>query len=70
MARTSERNKKIKELIRLANKQGHLTYANINDTLPEDVVSAEEIDSIIKLVNAGLLKKETAQQEVEKLLNR
>jgi RNA polymerase primary sigma factor len=50
MARASERNKKIKELIRLANKQGHLTYANINDTLPEDVVSAEEIDSIIMLL--------------------
>ncbi|MCX6338817.1 MAG: RNA polymerase sigma factor RpoD [Candidatus Aureabacteria bacterium] len=46
----AERNQKIKELIRQANDQGHLTYANINDALPESIVSAEEIDSIIMLL--------------------
>ncbi|MDD5556161.1 MAG: RNA polymerase sigma factor RpoD [bacterium] len=44
-----EKNQKIKDLIRLANDQGHLTYANINDKLPDSIVSAEEIDSIIML---------------------
>ena len=49
MAR-KERNKKIKDLVKLANKQGHLTYTDINDALPESVISAEEIDSIIILL--------------------
>jgi len=46
----AERNQKIKELIRQANDQGFLTYANINDALPDSIVSAEEIDSIIMLL--------------------
>jgi len=46
----AERNQKIKELIRQANNQGHLTYGNINDALPDSIVSAEEIDSIIMLL--------------------
>ncbi len=40
----AERNQKIKELIRQANDQGHLTYANINDALPESIFSDEYID--------------------------
>ena len=46
----AERNQKIKELIKQANDQGYLTYAEINDALPDSIVSAEEIDSIIMLL--------------------
>ncbi len=43
---------KIKELVRLAQEQGYLTYGDINDTLPDSLVSAEELDEIyIKLRN-------------------
>src|SRR5689334_14429381 len=43
---------KIKELLRLAQEQGYLTYGDINDTLPDNVVSPEELDEIyIKLRN-------------------
>jgi len=43
---------KIKELIRLAQEQGYLTYNDINDALPVNVVSAEDLDEIyIKLRN-------------------
>src|SRR6266446_5700273 len=43
---------KIKELVRLAQEQGYLTYNDINDALPESVTSPEEIDEIyIKLRN-------------------
>ena len=43
---------KIKELVRLAQEQGYLTYNDINDALPDNVVSAEELDEIyIKLRN-------------------
>ena len=43
---------KIKELIRLAKEQGYLTYSDINDALPDNVVSAEDLDEIyIRLRN-------------------
>ena len=37
---------KIKELVRLAQEQGYLTYGDINDVLPDSVVSAEDLDEI------------------------
>jgi RNA polymerase primary sigma factor len=43
---------KIKELVRLAQEQGYLTYGDINDALPDGVVTAEDLDEIyIKLRN-------------------
>ena len=41
---------KIKELVRLAQEQGHLTYNDINEALPDSIISPEELDEIyIKL---------------------
>src|SRR6478736_3472720 len=37
---------KIKELVRLAQEQGYLTYNDINDALPENMVSPDELDDI------------------------
>ena len=37
---------KIKELVRLAKEQGYLTYGDINDALPDNVVSADDLDEI------------------------
>ena len=34
---------KIKELVRLAQEQGYLTYNDINDALPDTMITAEEI---------------------------
>jgi RNA polymerase primary sigma factor len=43
---------KIKELVKLAQEQGYLTYSDINDALPDSVVTSEELDEIyIKLRN-------------------
>src|SRR6266480_4939076 len=43
---------KIKELVRLAQEQGYLTYNDINDALPDTMISPEELDEIyIKLRN-------------------
>ena len=47
----ANKDQKIKELLRIANAQGgYLTYSRINDVLPDSVISAEEIDSIIMLL--------------------
>ncbi len=37
---------KIRELLILAKEQGHLTYDDINDTLPETIVTPDELDQI------------------------
>src|SRR5262249_41050541 len=51
-ARSLEIAEKIKELVRLAQEQGYLTYGDIHELLPESVISAEEMDEIyIKLRN-------------------
>src|SRR5205814_1473153 len=46
---------KVKELIRLAQEQGYLTYGDINDALPDSVITPEELDEVyIKLRNLEL----------------
>src|SRR2546423_13529204 len=37
---------KVKELIRLAREQGHLTYEDVNDALPDDLVTPEDLDQV------------------------
>jgi len=43
---------KVRELLLLAKEQGHLTYDDINDALPENIVTPEDLDQIYtKLAN-------------------
>ena len=37
---------KVKDLLRLAKEQGHLTYDDVNDALPDDIVTAEDLDHV------------------------
>src|SRR6266853_3860670 len=37
---------KIKELVRLAQEQGYLTYNDINEALPDSLIAGEDIDEI------------------------
>ncbi|MDP6892272.1 MAG: RNA polymerase sigma factor RpoD [Verrucomicrobiota bacterium] len=39
---------KIKELVQLAQDQGHLTVGDINEALPRDFVTAEKLEEILK----------------------
>ena len=41
------RKTKLKTLIKLGKERGYLTYSEINDHLPENVVEAEQIESIV-----------------------
>ncbi|HEX5803564.1 MAG TPA: RNA polymerase sigma factor RpoD [Azospira sp.] len=45
------RKTRLKNLIKLGKERGYLTYAEINDHLPDDVVDAEQIESIISTFN-------------------
>ncbi|MBW2279048.1 MAG: RNA polymerase sigma factor RpoD, partial [Deltaproteobacteria bacterium] len=43
--------KNIKELIELGKTKGFLTYEEVNDYLPEEVVSSDEIDDLLDLLS-------------------
>src|SRR5438874_1871745 len=38
---------KVRELLRLAKEQGHLTYEDVNDALPDDIVTPEDLDKVL-----------------------
>ena len=43
---------KIKELVRLAQEQGYLTYNDVNEALPDSLITGEELDEVyVKLRN-------------------
>jgi RNA polymerase primary sigma factor len=57
---------KVKELVRLAQEQGYLTYTDINDALPDTLITADELDEIyIKL--RGLEVEIVDQAEVDRV---
>jgi len=45
------RRTRLKNLIVLGKERGFLTYAEINDHLPDDMLDAEQIESIISMIN-------------------
>jgi len=47
-----ERNEKIKGLLKLAEEQGYLTYDDINEVIPENVISPEELESYLVLLRS------------------
>jgi len=42
---------KVRELVLLAKEQGHLTYDDINDALPDNIVTPEDLDQIYTKLN-------------------
>lgn len=48
--RREERNEKLKELIKLAEIQGYLTFDDINEIIPESVIKAEDLESYLVLL--------------------
>ena len=45
------RRTRLKNLIVLGKERGYLTYAEINDHLPDDMLDAEQIENIISMIN-------------------
>jgi len=61
-----EKNKRIRELIKISSKKGFITYDDINEILPDDVVSGDEIDAIMILLRGmdiNILESEEAGEE-------
>ena len=52
---------RIKELIARGKEQGYLTYAEVNDHLPEDISDPDQVEDIIQMINdVGIRVYETA----------
>jgi RNA polymerase primary sigma factor len=69
-----EKNEKLKELIKLAKEQGYLTYGDVNDILPENILSPDELDGIliqlrgmdIEIIDASEVDRFKREAEEEK----
>ncbi|UEC23237.1 RNA polymerase sigma factor RpoD [Pasteurella canis] len=60
----------LKLLIAQGKEQGYLTYAEVNDHLPEELVDAEQIEDIIQMINdMGIQVLETAPDADDLMLN-
>ncbi|MFZ5663122.1 MAG: RNA polymerase sigma factor RpoD [Pseudomonadota bacterium] len=58
----------IKQLISKGLEQGYLTYAEVNDHLPDDLVDAEQIEDIIGMINGMGIEVHEVAPDVETLL--
>jgi RNA polymerase primary sigma factor len=60
----------LKDLITKGKEQGFLTYAQVNDHLPDDIVDPEQIEDIINMINdMGISVHEEAPDTDELILN-
>ncbi len=62
MSDTSQQQQsRLKELIAKGKEQGYLTYAEVNDHLPEDIADPEQVEDIIRMINdMGITVSEVA----------
>ncbi|WP_294034093.1 RNA polymerase sigma factor RpoD [uncultured Moraxella sp.] len=64
-----ESSSQLAELIRLGKEQGYLTYAEVNDQLPESVTESDQIEDIIQmLTDVGIQVFEVAPDDDDMLL--
>ena len=60
----------LKDLIAKGKEQGYLTYAEVNDHLPNSIVDPEQIEDIISMINdMGIVVHEQAPDEETLLLS-
>jgi len=58
---SNDEQSQLKRLIAKGKEQGFLTYAEVNDHLPDDIVDPEQIEDIINMINdMGITVHETA----------
>ena len=51
MSGKAQQQSRLKELIARGREQGYLTYAEVNDHLPEDISDPEQVEDIIRMIN-------------------
>ena len=71
MSDTSEQQRsRLKELIARGKEQGYLTYAEVNDHLPQDISDPDQVEDIIRMINdMGITVDEVAPDQDTLQLN-
>ncbi len=66
---TQEQQSRLKELIAKGKEQGYITYAEVNDHLPDEISDPDQIEDIIRMINdMGITVYETAP-DADELIN-
>ncbi|HLU60918.1 MAG TPA: RNA polymerase sigma factor RpoD [Gammaproteobacteria bacterium] len=66
----ADRQSQIKALIAFGKEKGYLTYAEVNDHLPDDIVDPEQIEDIINMINdMGIAVHEEAPDDDQLILS-
>jgi RNA polymerase primary sigma factor len=63
-----EQRKRLRQLIALGKERGYLTFAEINDHLPEDVSDAEQIENIVTMISGLGIQVSDEAPDVDALL--
>ena len=69
---TAQQQSRLKDLIAKGKDQGYLTYAEVNDHLPDDISDTHQIEDIIGMINdMGIMVYESAEAapDTDELLN-
>ncbi|MEM7433033.1 MAG: RNA polymerase sigma factor RpoD [Pseudomonadota bacterium] len=67
---SSKQAQQLKDLIARGKEQGFLTYAEVNDHLPNDIVDPEQIEDIVNMINdMGITVYEKAPEAEEILMS-
>ena len=70
MASGNKQAQQLKDLIARGKEQGYLTYAEVNDHLPNDIVDPEQIEDIVNMINdMGIAVHEKAPDAESLLLS-
>ena len=66
----SQQAQQLKDLIARGKEQGYLTYSEVNDHMPNDIVDPEQIDDIVNMINdMGISVYETAPDSESLILS-
>ena len=70
MSDTSQQQQsRLKELIARGKEQGYLTYAEVNDHLPEDIADPDQVEDIIRMINdMGISRYSSQAPDADDLL--
>ncbi|TGG92489.1 RNA polymerase sigma factor RpoD [Natronospirillum operosum] len=65
---SQQQQSRLKKLISKGKEQGYLTYSEVNDHLPEEIASPEQVEDIIRMINdIGISVVEVAPDEGDTL---
>ena len=69
LTQTEQRQSRLKELIAKGKEQGYLTYAEVNDHLPEEIADPDQVEDIIRMIgDMGITVGEAAPDDDQLLL--